>query len=62
MYGIASNSISEPVHLSVNGHQTTAMAFYQRTGSKRRDFETHLLARGVDLLAGDNEVRLSPIR
>jgi len=59
VYGISSNRAAQPMALQVNGRPTSAMAFFQRTGSKRADFERHRIATGVSFVAGSNIVGLT---
>ncbi len=59
IYGISSNRAAQPIAMQVNGRPTSAMAFFQRTGSKRADFERYRIATGVLFVAGPNIVSLS---
>ncbi|MBW2286723.1 MAG: hypothetical protein JRG90_02765 [Deltaproteobacteria bacterium] len=59
IYGISSNRTAQPIALQVNGRPTSAMAFFQRTGSKRANFERYRIATGVSFVAGRNIVSLS---
>jgi hypothetical protein len=58
VYGISSNRGARPIELRVNGRTVSATAFYQKTGSMRRDFERHLIARAVPFFAGENVVSI----
>jgi hypothetical protein len=62
VWGISSNRAAQPLALRVNGRPTSAMAFHQRTGSIRADFERHRIARGVRMVAGRNVVGLRGAR
>lgn len=59
LYGVSSSSVVQPVNVLVNEQLVSTTAFYQRTGSYRKGFETHLLARGVRFDAGQNHIALS---
>jgi hypothetical protein len=54
IYGISSNRDAKPLELRMNGRSVSTVAFYQKTGSMRGDFERHLIARAVPLVAGEN--------
>jgi hypothetical protein len=54
IYGISSNRDAKPLDLRMNGRSVSTVAFYQKTGSMRGDFEKHLIARAVPLGAGEN--------
>jgi len=54
VYGISSNRDAQPLDLRMNGRSVSTMAFYEKTGSMRGDFEKHLIARSVSLVAGEN--------
>jgi hypothetical protein len=54
VYGISSNRDAKPLDLRMNGRSVSTMAFYQKTGSMRGDFEKHLIARAVPLVTGEN--------
>jgi hypothetical protein len=58
VHGISSNRAAQPMALRVNGHPASATAFFQRTGSKRSDFERHRIATGVAFVAGANTLGL----
>jgi hypothetical protein len=59
VYGISSNRGAQPLVLRVNGRGASETAFFQKTGSMRRDFERHLIARAVPFVAGENVVSIA---
>jgi hypothetical protein len=59
IFGISSNRGAQPIELRVNGRAESATAFFQKTGSMRRDFERHLVARAVPFVAGENVVSIA---
>ena len=59
LYGISSNRGAQPLALRVNGLGESGTAFFQKTGSMRRDFERHLIARAVPFVAGENVVSIA---
>jgi hypothetical protein len=59
VYGISSNRDAKPLELRMNGRSVSTTAFYQKTGSMRGDFEKHLIARAVPLVAGENVVSIA---
>jgi hypothetical protein len=59
VYGISSNRDAKPLDLRMNGRSVSTTAFYQKTGSMRGDFEKHLIARAVPLVAGENAVSIA---
>jgi hypothetical protein len=62
IYGISSNRDANPLDLRMNGRSVSTTAFYQKTGSLRNDFEKHLIARAVSLVAGENVASIAGVR
>jgi hypothetical protein len=59
LYGISSNTKSDPATLSVNGVIVSNMAFYEYTGSRHKNFETHRILSHIRLHRGENKFILS---